>query len=65
MISGRKLTITESDISKIVRRVLSEITTGKKQRLIKPNRPIPNILYHVSNRTEFYEFIIRYTKTTD
>lgn len=49
MVSGRKLTITESDISKIVRRVLSEITTGKKQRLIKSNRPIPNILYHVSN----------------
>ena len=49
MVSGRKLTITESDISKIVRRVLSEITTGKKQRLVKPNRPIPNILYHVSN----------------
>ena len=23
------------------------------------------LLYHVSNRTEFYEFIIRYTKTTD
>ena len=49
MVSGRKLTITESDISKIVRRVLSEITTGKKQRLVKPNRSIPNILYHVSN----------------
>lgn len=23
------------------------------------------LIYHISNRTEFYEFIIRYTKTTD
>lgn len=55
MSTDNKVSITESDIRKMVRECLYRVKNGvnlsesKRPRLKKPNQQIPNILYHVSN----------------